>query len=90
MENNQSEQGKQPAQYRMVSRGSKTKGNSYKHRYVEKICPECSHNKAYEDVMKTRVQYSCMKRNCRHKWVEPIGNRVARPVPKKPGHEESN
>ncbi|UNY40041.1 hypothetical protein KLEB273_gp109 [Bacillus phage vB_BauM_KLEB27-3] len=54
------------------SRGYKTKGNSYKHRYVEKICPECGHNKAYKDEWRTRNSYKCMKRSCRHNWFIAI------------------
>lgn len=50
------------------SRGYKTKGNTYKHRYVEKECPECGHGKAYKDEWRTRVAYTCLKRHCRHKW----------------------
>lgn len=50
------------------SRGIKTKGNQYKHRYVDKICPECGHTRAYKDKMKTRISFACMKRNCRHRW----------------------
>lgn len=55
-------------EYINQSRGFKTKGNSYKHRYVEKQCPECGHDRAYEDIWRTRVAYTCLKRACRHKW----------------------
>lgn len=59
-------------QYSSKSRGYKTKGNTYKDRYVEKECPECGHMKAYKDEWRTRVAYSCMKRSCRNKWYEAI------------------
>lgn len=64
-------------EYINQSRGYKTKGNSYKDRYVEVICPECGHNKAYKDSWRTRDSMTCMKRSCRHKWyikkeIEPI------------------
>lgn len=74
---------KKSPHYQMTSRGSKTKGASYKERYVEKECPECQHHKAYRDIMKTKVAYSCMKRNCRHKWYEDIGDLRPKFVPKK-------
>ena len=59
-------------QFISTSRGYKTKGNEYKDRYVEKECPECGHNRAYKDTWRTRVAYTCLKRNCRHKWYKPI------------------
>ena len=40
----------------------------YKERYVEKVCPECGHRRAYKDVWKTRIAYLCLKRSCRYKW----------------------
>lgn len=55
-----------------ISRGHKTKGSSYKDRYVDKVCPECNHTRAYSDTWRTRIAYSCMKRDCRHKWYETI------------------
>lgn len=67
-----SEQGTQPVQYVTQSRGYKTKGNKYKERYVQKDCPECGNPKAYKDEWKTRIKYSCMKRDCRHVWYEKI------------------
>lgn len=54
------------------SRGHKTKGNSYKDRYVDAVCPDCKHTRAYKDTWKTRIAYTCLKRSCRHKWYEPI------------------
>lgn len=51
-----------------ASRGHKTKGNTYKDRYVEKECPECGHGRAYKDPWRTRVAYTCLKRSCRSKW----------------------
>jgi hypothetical protein len=54
------------------SRGHKTKGNSYKDRYVETECPECGHGRAYKDTWKTRYAYTCLKRTCRHKWYIEI------------------
>jgi hypothetical protein len=64
-------------QYIGRSRGFKTKGNTYKDRYVDKKCPECGHDRAYQDVWKTRIAYTCLKRACRHKFYEAIV-----PVPK--------
>lgn len=57
-------------QYIGRSRGFKTKGNTYKDRYVDKICPECGHVRAYKDEWKTRIAYTCLKRACRHKFYE--------------------
>ncbi len=56
------------------SRGHKTKGNSYKDRYVDIPCPEpgCGHQRAYKDTWKTKYAYTCMKRSCRHKWYVTI------------------
>lgn len=54
------------------SRGFKTKGNSYKDRYVECKCPECGHDRAYKDTWRTRIAYTCLKRSCRHKWYVAI------------------
>lgn len=62
----------QHGQYAAASRGHKTKGNSYKHRYVEKDCPECGHHKAYKDTWRTKVKYTCLKRVCRHVFYENI------------------
>jgi hypothetical protein len=55
-------------QYINQSRGYKTKGNTYKDRYVDKDCPECGHVRAYKDEWRTRNAYTCLKRACRHKW----------------------
>lgn len=52
------------------SRGYKTKGSTYKDRYIEKECPECGHDRAYKDEWRTRIAYTCLKRACRHKWYE--------------------
>lgn len=52
----------------MQSRGYKTKGNTYKDRYVEKECPECSYPKAYRDTWRTKFAFTCQSRQCRHKW----------------------
>lgn len=57
-------------QYVNQSRGYKTKGNTYKDRYVDKECPECGHVRAYKDEWKTRIAYTCLKRACRNKWYE--------------------
>jgi hypothetical protein len=54
------------------SRGHKTKGNSYKDRYVDAKCPDCGHERAYKDTWKTRLAFTCLKRSCRHKWYEAI------------------
>lgn len=63
-----------PAQYTTQSRGYKTKGNEYKDRYVEIKCPEsgCLGERAYKDTWKTRIKYTCLKRNCRRVWYEAI------------------
>ena len=58
------------SQFVGTSRGYKTKGNTYKDRYVEKECPECKHGRAYKDTWRTRIAYTCLKRACRHKWYE--------------------
>jgi hypothetical protein len=60
------------SQFVGTSRGYKTKGNEYKDRYVEKVCPECKHTRAYKDTWRTRIAYTCLKRACRHKWYEKI------------------
>jgi len=53
-----------------LSRGHKTKGNTYKERYVQNPCPECGYEKAYKDEWRTRNVFTCMKRSCKHKWYE--------------------
>lgn len=53
------------------SRGYKTKGYSYKDRYIhDKNCPECGGNSIYRDEWATRISYKCMKRSCRYNWFE--------------------
>lgn len=74
---------KKSPHYQMTSRGSKTKGASYKERYVDKNCPECGHVRAYRDIMKTKVSYSCLKRDCKHRWYEDVGDLRKKFVPKK-------
>lgn len=59
-------------EYANQSRGYKTKGNTYKDRYVEIECPDCKHGRAYKDVWKTRIAYTCLKRDCRHKWYQQL------------------
>lgn len=55
----------------MQSRGYKTKGNSYKDRYINnKICPECSGTSVYKDEWNTITSYKCLRRSCKHQWVE--------------------
>lgn len=61
---------KQIVSYNAQSRGHKTKGNTYKDRYVENTCPECENPRAYKDEWKTRIKYTCLKRACRHQWFE--------------------
>ena len=57
--------------FSIESRGYKTRGYKYKHRYVkDKICPECGGNSAYRDEWGNRVSFKCMKRSCRHNWFE--------------------
>lgn len=56
--------------YNAQSRGHKTKGNSYKDRYIEKVCPECKNARAYKDEWKTVTKFTCLKRVCRHQWYE--------------------
>lgn len=63
---------KQVVSYNTQSRGHKTKGNTYKHRYVDKECPECHNLRAYKDEWKTRIKFTCLKRDCRHMWFEKI------------------
>jgi hypothetical protein len=74
MENKQQPVPGAPAQYTTQSRGYKTKGNQYKDRYVEIKCPEpnCSSQRAYKDAWKTRIKYTCLKRDCRHVWFHVI------------------
>jgi len=59
---------KQPVSYSSQSRGYRTKGNTYKDRYVNQTCPNCSNERAYKDEWKTRIKYTCLKRACRHQW----------------------
>lgn len=57
--------------FSIESRGYKTRGRSYKDRYIkDKICPECGGNSVYKDEWATRYSYKCMKRSCRHNWFE--------------------
>ena len=66
------------------SRGYKTKGYSYKDRYVkDKPCPECGGLSAYRDEWNTQISYKCMKRSCRYNWFEPkVPSKVEVPKPK--------
>ena len=58
--------------YSNESRGYKTKGYSYKERYIhDKNCPECGGNSIYKDEWATQISYKCMKRSCRYNWFEP-------------------
>lgn len=58
-------------QYDVRSRGHKTKGYSYKDRYInDKMCPECGGTSIYRDVWHTTVSFKCMKRSCRYNWFE--------------------
>lgn len=62
---------KNPPQYNNQSRGSKTKGYSYKDRYLkDKECPECGGMSVYKDEWHTKISYKCMKRSCRYNWFE--------------------
>lgn len=57
--------------YPSESRGYKTKGYSYKDRYIhDKMCPECGGTSVYKDEWATRFSYKCMRRSCRHQWFE--------------------
>ena len=61
------------AQYNMQSRGYKTKGNSYKDRYVkDKVCAECGGLSIYKDEWTSTISYKCMNRSCRHQWFEKV------------------
>ena len=52
-----------------TTRGHKTRGCSYKERYVKDvICPECGNMSAYKDEWHTKISYKCMKRSCKHNW----------------------
>ena len=57
-----------PPNYLNFSRGHKTKGNSYKDRYVQLECPECGNMSAYKDEWHTKISYKCLRRKCRHNW----------------------
>lgn len=74
-------------QYLSNSRGYKTKGASYKDRYVEKTCPECGHNRAYADRWRTRIAYTCLKRDCREKWYVRIDPQTGEELPKEENNE---
>lgn len=51
------------------TRGHKTRGYSYKDRYVKDVpCPECGGMSAYKDTWHTKFSYKCMKRDCKHNW----------------------
>ena len=57
--------------YPNESRGYKTKGYSYKDRYIhDKMCPECGGTSVYKDEWATRFSYECMRRSCRFQWFE--------------------
>lgn len=57
--------------YDVQSRGYKTKGYSYKDRYInDKMCPECGGSSVYRDEWNTTVSFKCMKRSCRYNWFE--------------------
>lgn len=57
--------------YSPESRGYKTKGRSYKERYIhDKVCPECGGTSVYRDEWATQISFKCMKRSCRHNWFE--------------------
>lgn len=57
--------------YGTESRGYKTKGYSYKDRYIhDKMCPECGGTSVYKDEWATRISYKCMRRSCRKNWFE--------------------
>lgn len=56
-------------QYERRSRGHKTKGYSYKDRYVnDQMCPECGGTSVYRDEWHTTISFKCMKRSCRYNW----------------------
>lgn len=62
---------KNNSNYNMQSRGYKTKGNSYKDRYVEdKFCPECGGTSIYKDEWSSVISYKCIRRSCRYQWFE--------------------
>ena len=61
---------KVPPVYNNFSRGHKTKGKSYKERYIEGQCPECGYTTIYRDEWAQTISYKCMKRSCRHNWFE--------------------
>ena len=72
-ENNQQghKQGHQNSGYNMKSRGYKTKGYTYKDRYIDdKICPECGGTSIYKDEWSTIISYKCIRRSCRYQWFE--------------------
>lgn len=58
-------------QYERRSRGHKTKGYTYKDRYIhDKMCPECGGTNVYKDEWHITISYKCMKRSCRYNWFE--------------------
>ena len=62
---------KKDVNYGGSSRGHKTKGRSYKHRYRKDIiCPECGKNSVYRNEMGSVISYTCLNRSCKHKFYE--------------------
>ena len=73
--------------YPNESRGYKTKGYSYKDRYIkDKICPECGGNSIYKDEWTSRISYKCLRRSCRYHWFEnkEIAGKAPNPAPEAP------
>lgn len=55
----------------MESRGYKTRGRSYKDRYLKDvICEECGGSSVYKDDWGTTISFKCLKRSCKHNWFE--------------------
>lgn len=59
--------------YHMPSRGHKTRGRSYKHRYRKDIiCPECGRNSVYRTKVLTLITYKCLNRSCKNEWYKRV------------------
>ena len=70
-ENNNGNNNSNNNSYLMESRGYKTRGRSYKDRYLkDKICDECGGNSVYRDDWGSTISFKCLKRSCRHNWFE--------------------
>lgn len=53
-----------------VSRGGKTRGAKYKHRYIKMQCESCTNDHVYIDRWHTILSFKCMRRECKHEWFK--------------------